>query len=88
LQIEAAAAAAKANEKEAERTREKLRKAAAAALAGGEADDADCVVRLSGDDESQGQAGGEQASQQGERAPKPDEHATDEGEGEVFSDWA
>jgi hypothetical protein len=87
LQIEAAAAAAKANEKEAERTREKLRKAAAA-LAGGESDDADCVVRLSGDDESQGQAGGEQASQQGERAPKPDEHATDEGEGEVFSDWA
>jgi hypothetical protein len=81
LQVQALAAAAKADEKEAERVRERLRKAAAALA--GESDDADCVVRLSGDDEGQ-----EQAGQQGGGEQKPDEHAADEGDGEVFSDWA
>jgi hypothetical protein len=81
LQVMALAAAVKAEEKrQAERTREGLWKAASALS--GEAD-ADCVVRLSGDDASQ-----EQASQQDRDERKPDEQAAAEDGGEVFSDWA
>jgi hypothetical protein len=77
-QVMALAESAKAEEKkEAERMRDRLRKAASALA--GEAD-ADCVVRLSGDDANQ-----EQASQQDRGEPKPDEQ---EDSGEVFSDWA
>jgi hypothetical protein len=80
LQVQALAAAEKANEKEAEVVRERLRRAAAALAA--QSDEADCVVRLSGD------ASEEQAGQQDRGEQKPDQHAADEGDGEVFSDWA
>jgi len=84
LQVQALAAAAKADDKEAEHTRERLRKAAAALA--GEADDAaDCVVRLSGDDESQEQAGQNQESRDRQET---DPEAAPEGGDEVFSDWA
>jgi hypothetical protein len=82
LQVLALAAAANAEEKrQAEQTREGLRKAASALA--GEAD-ADCVVRLSGDDSSQGQAN----QQDRESGQKPDEQAAPDNGEEVFSDWA
>jgi hypothetical protein len=83
LQVQASASAAKAEEKEeAERTRERLRKAASALA--GEAD-ADCVVRLSGDDSNQGQANQQNRESQGEQTDQ--QQAAGDG-GEVFSDWA
>jgi hypothetical protein len=81
MQMNALYAAARAEAKrEAERTRKKLRTFASTLLA--ECDSADCVVKLSGDDASQGQA-----KNQGGKE-KQDEDASAERVGSSGSYWA
>jgi hypothetical protein len=85
MQMYALHAAAKTEAKrEAERTRRKLTEAAWAL--GGEYDDADCVVRLSGDGGGEERSGGRGGQSQDGR--RQDERAGAGSGEDLFSDWA
>jgi hypothetical protein len=82
LQVNALASAAKAHEeKEAERVRKMLSERASALAA---KDEADCVVKLSGD----GEPDEESSGQNRQEDQQQEEQASQDGSDDTFSHWA